>query len=101
MTITVVANYRVPEQSVAEVRAALQGMVGPTRSEAGCISYDVYVDPADESLIILVECYVDQGAFDAHLATEHFDHLLRGIVLPKLVERVRYDLVPLAVGGEA
>ena len=93
--VTVVAQYRVTPLGVDAVREALRLMTEPTRGEPGCLAYDVYVDPADDTLVLLVERYIDQDAFAAHLASEHFERLLRRVVLPLLAERVRFDLVPL------
>jgi len=95
VSVTVIAQYRVDPASVAEVRAALREMVEPTRAEPGCLAYDVYVDPNDSTFAVLVERYESNDAFEAHLATNHFERLLRGRVLPRLTGRVRHDLVPL------
>ena len=95
MSVTVVAQYRVDSENVATVREALRKMVAPSRAEPGCLAYDVYVDPRDDSLVVLVERYVDDSAFQAHLNSGHFDTLVRGTVLPRLSDRVRFDLVPL------
>jgi quinol monooxygenase YgiN len=95
MSITVVAQYRVEHADVDAVRGALRQMVIPSRNESGCLAYDVYVDPDDDTLVMIVERYRDEAAFQSHVDSTHFEALLRGIVLPRLVERVRYDLVPL------
>jgi quinol monooxygenase YgiN len=42
-TITVVATFQAKPGEENELRAALIGLVGPTRKEAGCISYDLHV----------------------------------------------------------
>jgi quinol monooxygenase YgiN len=95
VSVTVIAQYRAASGSIAEVRAALRQMIEPTRAEPGCLAYDVYLDPTDDAVAVLVERYDSNEAFDAHLASEHFERLLRGTVLPRLAERVRLDLVPL------
>lgn len=40
--------------------------------EAGCRHFDVCADPADPRAIFLYEVYDDRAAFDAHLASAHF-----------------------------
>ena len=73
MSVTVVAQYRVDADGVAIVRNAFRKMVEPTRAEAGCLAYDGYVDAADDCLVVLVERYADQSAFQAHLESAHFE----------------------------
>jgi quinol monooxygenase YgiN len=95
VSVTIVAQYRVDPNNVGAVRAELRQMVPPTRAEPGCQAYDVYVDPKDETLCVLVERYADDGAFQAHLDSPHFAQHLREGVLPLLTDRVRLELVPL------
>ena len=95
MSVVIVAQYRIQPDNGAAVRAELGQMVEPTRAEPGCLAYDVYVDPKDETLVVLVERYVDEAAFQAHLNSAHFDEHLRQGVLPRLADRVRFDLAPL------
>ncbi|HTY72654.1 MAG TPA: putative quinol monooxygenase [Actinomycetes bacterium] len=102
MAFTVVAQYRVVPEEVQTVHEALRQMLEPTRAEPGCRSYQVYVDPSDELRVVLVETYADEAAFQAHLASPHFERWLRGTVLPRLTERTRWDLIPLDTSdGEA
>jgi len=96
MSVAVVAQYRVQQGEHAAVYAALSRMVAPTRAEAGCLAYDVYVDPDDHNFIVLIEEYKDSEAFQSHLDSAHFESILRAEVLPRLAERVRFDLVPLS-----
>jgi quinol monooxygenase YgiN len=46
-------------------------MVAPTRSEAGCRSYNLYEVPAGGDLV-LIERYDDQAALEHHRTTEHY-----------------------------
>ncbi|WP_430474377.1 putative quinol monooxygenase [Thalassospira lucentensis] len=40
--------------------------------EADCSVFDVVHDAADPSVFYLYELYSDRGAFDLHLASDHF-----------------------------
>jgi quinol monooxygenase YgiN len=40
--------------------------------EAGCLTFDVCVDPANPRRVFLYEVYADAGAFDLHLNSAHF-----------------------------
>ena len=95
LAFTVIAHYTARAGESEAVRAALRRMVEPTRAEPGCLRYEVYVDPHDADLVMLVESYVDAPAFQAHLETPHFERHLRNDVLPRLAQRTRFDLVPL------
>ncbi len=54
------------------VRAALLEMVVPSRSEPGCICYNLHEAENERGLFIFYEQWADQAAFDAHLQTPHF-----------------------------
>jgi len=40
--------------------------------EAGCLQFDVAVDPDDSGVCFLYEIYEDREAFDLHLKSAHF-----------------------------
>jgi len=42
------------------------------RLEPGCRHFDVCVSPRDPCTVFLYELYDDRAAFDAHLASDHF-----------------------------
>ena len=42
------------------------------RLEPGCRHFDVCVSPRDARTVFLYELYDDRAAFDAHLASDHF-----------------------------
>lgn len=54
------------EQHVREILSAL---LGPTRSEEGCETFDLYRSPTG---FVLFERYRDQAAVEAHRATPHY-----------------------------
>ena len=41
--------------------------------EPDCHVFDVCIDPDNETSVLLYEVYSDRSAFDAHLASAHFD----------------------------
>ena len=58
--------------------ALLQGMLAPSRGEAGCLRYDLWRDQGNAERFVLDELYVDDAAIAAHKATAHFrDYLAR------------------------
>ncbi len=77
------------------LRALLDGMLAPSRSEPGNLRYDLWQDQADPTCFALDELYLDDDAVAAHRATPHFqDYLSR---IGDLAERTSRVLDPAAV----
>lgn len=53
----------------AQVAAALEGLAGQARAEAGCIAYTLHQRQDDPCAFVLYELYADRAACDAHLAS--------------------------------
>ena len=69
--VGVIARFAPLPEKCSDLRSLLEGMIAPTRSEAGCRSYNLYEAPADSDLV-LIERYDDQAALEHHRATEHY-----------------------------
>ena len=70
-SVGVIARFAPLPEKHSDLRALLEGMVGPTRSEPGCHSYNLYEVPAEGDLV-LIERYNDQAALEHHRTTEHY-----------------------------
>ena len=55
----------------AQVRQILMDLVGPSRKEPGCLSYELFQDGDDPLDFITVEQWEDDRAFELHMATPH------------------------------
>jgi quinol monooxygenase YgiN len=55
----------------AELEAAARAMLEPTRKEAGCIEYNLHVDPADPRTYVFLEKWQSRALLDQHLGTPH------------------------------
>lgn len=75
-TLTVIATFKARPGKEAELRAALTGLLSPTRKEAGCINYDVHVATDDPAKFLFHENWTSQAALDAHLQSPHIKALL-------------------------
>ena len=75
-TLTVVATFQARPGREAELRAALTGLVAPTRKEAGCINYDLHVSPEEASRFLFHENWTSKAHLDAHLQSAHIKALL-------------------------
>lgn len=54
------------------LRQALIELLAPTRAEPGCLDYVLFADQRQPGRYIMRESFVDEAAFQAHLATAHF-----------------------------
>jgi quinol monooxygenase YgiN len=69
--VGVIARFAPLREKRSELQALLKNMVSPTRSEAGCRSYNLYEVP-DGGDLVLIERYDDQAALEHHRKTEHY-----------------------------
>ena len=79
---------RIKPENVEAFMRKLDENAREARKEPGCRQFEVLVDPADRSRIMLYEVYADEAAFQAHQATPHFKKYLAEAV-PLLADRVR------------
>jgi quinol monooxygenase YgiN len=70
-SIRVVARITARPERVAELSSVLQGLVGPTRKEAGCISYQLLRNKSDASDFVFVEEWANDAVLEAHFTTPH------------------------------
>jgi quinol monooxygenase YgiN len=71
MSLRVVAVLPAKPDRVDEVREILKSLIGPTRAESGCITYELLQNNADPAEFTFVEEWESDAALDAHLATAH------------------------------
>ena len=74
--ITVVATFEAKPGKEIELRAALIGLVAPTRIEAGCLNYDLHILPEDPAKFLFHENWTSKAHLDAHLQSSHIKALL-------------------------
>ncbi|RJQ66835.1 antibiotic biosynthesis monooxygenase [Pseudonocardiaceae bacterium YIM PH 21723] len=75
MTLHVVAKFRVAEGKRDQVFAVLREAVPPTLEEEGCIEYRPYIDPSDDSYVVLVELWRSKEDLDLHFQTPHLQKI--------------------------
>jgi quinol monooxygenase YgiN len=71
--VHVVAHIHALPEKIDAVRSVLEGLLAPTRQEAGCIEYDFYEDADDPSKFTFIETWSSREALDAHLKTPHLE----------------------------
>lgn len=89
--ITVLAKCKAKPGMEAAVRDAVMALVAPTRSEPGCINYDLHQSSENPSLFILYENWVSKKDLDEHLAMPYLKDFI-GKAETLLVEPIEITL---------
>jgi quinol monooxygenase YgiN len=89
MAYVVRASWQVKAGDEDQVLAAFAALAPLSRQEPGNRVYEAYRDPAAPGAIELFEMYDDEAAFNAHLASEHFQTYALGEIIPRLERRER------------
>jgi len=67
------AHLRVQADAVDRFKARIERhALLSTGKEPGCRQFDVHQERTDPTLFLLVECYDDEDAFEAHRTSEHY-----------------------------
>jgi quinol monooxygenase YgiN len=92
----ILARFTVQPGKMDEVIGYLNQASIPSLAEPGCHLYIANRDRSDADVLVMYEQYTDEGAFQAHLASDHFSELVAGKVVPLLIGRRRetFDVVP-------
>ncbi len=74
MTVSVFVRFEPKPGEEPRVEVILRGMVPMTRSEPGCLVYDLFdgEDPSGARRFYLLEKYRDADAVQAHRETAHY-----------------------------
>lgn len=89
MTFVVTAKWTAKAGEQEAVARAINSLIQPSRDEPGSVFYQPHRDPADAQVFYFYEQYVDQAAYAAHGASEHFERLGFGDAIPRLESRER------------
>ena len=70
----VILNVHIEAAAGQEEKLAgqLQALVAPTRSEPGCLTYELHRDVQNPGRFMFYERFKSQNDLDQHLATPHF-----------------------------
>jgi quinol monooxygenase YgiN len=90
----VVAIMLETKEGEAEAVAEIARVLTPaTMAEPGVKLFLPYRSPTNPSLFFVFELYVDEAAWRAHEATDHFKAAIKEL-LPRLIRRERVPFVP-------
>jgi len=88
MSHALVVRIRIKPENVDAFMAKLAANAAAARSEPGCLTFDVLVDPQDRTKVMLYEVYKDAAAFEEHQQRQAFKSYLAEAV-PLLADRQR------------
>ena len=71
-TVRIVATMNAAEGKADELRAVLESLVEPSRSEPGCLQYELLANLDDPTQFTFVEEWRDGDALKVHAQTDHF-----------------------------
>ena len=74
--VRVVAKVTAQHGKVEDLKVILLGLIGPTRAEKGCVSYQLLQNKTDESDFVFVEEWTSDAAIDNHMTTSHVQDAL-------------------------
>ena len=71
--LTIVASIKAKADKIDLVKTALIKLIGTTRSEAGCINYDLHQDNEDPASFLFYENWESRELWMAHMGNEHIN----------------------------
>ena len=74
--VTVVARIKAKSGKEVQVKQELLKVLSPTRSEAGCINYDLHQSFDNQAHFLFYENWTSQEALNEHLETPHVRNFL-------------------------
>jgi len=85
--ITVFAKWQVKEGELDKVLNLFTELVEQTRTEVGNLFYTVHQSNTEPHTFMLYEGYKDEASVAAHRASEHFQAIALGQIIPVLENR--------------
>ena len=76
-TLTIVANIHAKPDQIELVKAELEKLIAVTRSEKGCIDYDLHQDNENPAHFMFYENWESRELWQAHMAAPHLAAYLK------------------------
>jgi quinol monooxygenase YgiN len=99
MTYVLIARWTARAGSEERVRRALVALASPSRREPGCLAYRPVQSTEDPCSFLIFEEYVDEAAYQAHAASDHFRRHAVEEGIPLLESRERSFFSPIDGAG--
>ena len=97
--IHIFAKWQVKDGQLEQVLSLLPEAVKKSKSEEGNLFYEVHQSQSEPNTLILFEGYTDEAAVAAHRASEHFQSIVAGQIVPLLQAREVTVTSPLDLAG--
>jgi len=72
MAIHLVARLKTKGDAIERIKSEALALVASSRTEAGCVSYDVHQSNSDPTVFVWFETWTSQQALDAHFELPSF-----------------------------
>jgi quinol monooxygenase YgiN len=94
MTIVVSGEIRIDPDDFGAALALMEPYLATTQAEAGCVTYDFWVDPRDQGRIRVFEEWTSAETNAAHGASEHLAafYVALAAIRVRSVDLVRYEV---------
>ena len=76
-SVTVVARVRAKEGKEGTVRQELATLIAPTRSEPGCVTYNLHQGADNKALFMVYESWASKNDLDEHLKKPYLKAFLK------------------------
>lgn len=96
--LILIAKFRTKPECRQQMIVMSQGMLGPSRSEGGCIVYEFLQDPFDPDSFTFYERWRTQKDLDLHFEKPYFEDFAS--IVPELIEGTE-SIVTYEVAGES
>ena len=85
--VQLIARHTMKPGTENEVLSLVNELVEAARSEPGNLAFDAYRSLSNPESYVLLERYVSRDALAAHRASEHFQQIVIGKLVPLLADR--------------
>jgi len=76
-TLTIIANITANDDNIEQVKAELLKLVSLTRTEAGCLQYDLHQDNENAAHFTVVENWGSSELLQAHIENTPFTNFMK------------------------
>lgn len=89
--IVCIAHLVAKEGQAETLLNVLKGLIKPSKSEPGCVSYQLHRNIENTNMFTFVDKFKDQAAFDYHCETAHIKEAFDEVI-PPLVDSMDITL---------
>lgn len=75
----IAATVYIRPEKIEEFKELFKELLGKTLNEAGCISYQLYQNPFDNTNFMVFETFKDQKSYDLHFSKDYFQNFIQQV----------------------